>query len=645
VSTRRRDEWVGKVLAQRYTLLRELGRGGMSSVYAARDARLSREVAIKVLSRALGDMVCEERFLREVRIVSQMDHPAIPIIHDFGRDDDLHFFVMPLLRGTELRTMLNEERPSMRFVIDVAIEVARALEYAHTRGVVHRDVKPENVMLLGDMASPRVVLMDFGIAMRATDPRVTDAGAIAGTPSYISVEQLEGDEVDGRTDVYALGVVMYECIVGEPPFVAPSLASLFTQILNRQPERLQARSPNVSDALDELVMACLSKRRENRPSSAHEVVRALEGIRAGRMHRVASPTSRPPPSSRVPADGDARASEALGDLLLLHGEYAAAKDAFDLARASRRNSGAAPDARDEARHALKLATVALKLGRYEQALQRSDFAATLVEDTDTRLAAELDASASLALSFTGRVRQALARAERGFARIGAGAGAERVRARLHRSVGNAHATTLDFTAAAAAYEQGLACCDPDGDRWEHSVALFNLADANAQAGRIAEALALLERAVREKLALGDRWGLSYARLVRARIEIDRGDVERGMSSASAGLALARELGDPKLASTLHATVARVLLSRAEHEPAAESVDEALAAARACNAVPEILGGLLARSAVEMARARFVLATEAAMEAEELANEHGLDAQRALARAAGARAAAQIEPSV
>ncbi|HUP24354.1 MAG TPA: serine/threonine-protein kinase, partial [Thermoanaerobaculia bacterium] len=208
----------------RYLIEKELGRGGMAVVFLATDTRHDRRVAIKVLQRdVVGGGIAAERFLREVRIASGLSHPHILTVHESGEAGGLLYYVMPYVEGESLRDRLRREgQLGVEESVRIAGEVAEALAYAHERGVIHRDIKPENILLMGGHA----VVADFGIA-RALDEagadRLTSTGLSVGTPAYMSPEQAAGERtLDARTDVYALGAVLYEMLAGEPPFTGPS---------------------------------------------------------------------------------------------------------------------------------------------------------------------------------------------------------------------------------------------------------------------------------------------------------------------------------------------------------------------------------------------------------------------------------------
>src|SRR2546427_494837 len=221
-------------LADRYAVERELGRGGMATVFLAEDLKHRRPVAIKVLHPELAAAVGADRFLREIEIAARLQHPHILPLYDSGTAAGFLYYVMPYVEGESLRDRLEREKQlSLEDTLRIAGEVAGALAYAHSHGVVHRDIKPENVMLSGGT----VVVADFGIARAVTaagdEHQLTQTGTVIGTPAYMSPEQATGSaEIDGRSDQYSLACVVYEMLVGEPPFTVPT-AALFAEALAR----------------------------------------------------------------------------------------------------------------------------------------------------------------------------------------------------------------------------------------------------------------------------------------------------------------------------------------------------------------------------------------------------------------------------
>jgi eukaryotic-like serine/threonine-protein kinase len=210
-------------LRDRYVIERELGRGGMATVYLAQDCRHHRLVAIKVLHPELARAVGSERFLHEIEIIAQLQHPHILPLHDSGDGGGLLYFVMPYVAGESLRNRLARERQlPLDEALEIARQVASALAYAHSHGVVHRDIKPENILLTDDQA----IVADFGIAWavgQSGGERLTETGLTLGTPAYMSPEQAAGERyLDGRSDIYSLACTVYEMLAGEPPFTGPT---------------------------------------------------------------------------------------------------------------------------------------------------------------------------------------------------------------------------------------------------------------------------------------------------------------------------------------------------------------------------------------------------------------------------------------
>jgi serine/threonine-protein kinase len=265
-------------LAGRYRLERELGAGGMATVWLAEDLRHERRVAIKVLHPELSAVLGPERFLSEIRTTASLQHPHILPLFDSGAAEGLLYYVMPFVAGETLRSRLERERQlPVRDAVRIAREIADALDYAHRHGVIHRDVKPENILLHDD----HVVVADFGIALavqQAGGQRMTQTGLSLGTPQYMAPEQAMGERtVDARADVYALGAVLYEMLAGEPPFTGPTAQAIVARVMTESPRALAGQRSSVPPALDDVVRTALEKLPADRFVSAEQFARALEG--------------------------------------------------------------------------------------------------------------------------------------------------------------------------------------------------------------------------------------------------------------------------------------------------------------------------------------------------------------------------------
>ncbi|MCZ6871715.1 MAG: protein kinase [Gammaproteobacteria bacterium] len=263
-------------VADRYRIERELGAGGMATVYLAEDLKHHRKVAVKVLRPELAAAIGPERFLREIEIAAGLTHPHILPLHDSGEVDGFLFYVMPYVEGESLRDRLVHEK---QLAVDGAIEiteaVARALDYAHRQGVIHRDIKPENILLLDGVP----LVADFGIAVAvstAGGARLTETGLSLGTPAYMSPEQVAGErDLDGRSDIYALGCVTYEMLAGDPPFVASHAQAVMAKHVTDAPPPVATTRPSVSAAVAVAIAKALSKVPADRYATAGEFAAAL----------------------------------------------------------------------------------------------------------------------------------------------------------------------------------------------------------------------------------------------------------------------------------------------------------------------------------------------------------------------------------
>jgi serine/threonine-protein kinase len=268
-------------LADRYSIVREIGRGGMATVYLADDLKLPRQVAIKVLNPELSEALGADRFLLEIETASSLTHPHILPLHDSGEADGLLYYVMPYVKGESLRDRLKREKQlPVEDAVRIAREVADALAYAHGRGVVHRDVKPANILLEAGHA----VLADFGVAkaVAAMDrTQLTQTGTTLGTPTYMSPEQASGDQqLDGRSDQYALGCVLYEMLAGEPPFRGARVEAVVRQHLTVEPAPVTQARPTAPESVAAALHRALAKNPADRFRTTRELGAALaEGPR------------------------------------------------------------------------------------------------------------------------------------------------------------------------------------------------------------------------------------------------------------------------------------------------------------------------------------------------------------------------------
>jgi serine/threonine protein kinase/Tol biopolymer transport system component len=296
-----------------YEIQSPLGAGGMGEVYRARDTRLGRDVAIKVLPQHLSSNTqLNERFEREARTISSLNHPHICTLHDVGHQDGTGFLVLEFLEGDTLERRLHKGPLPAKQVLEYGVQISDALDRAHRQGIVHRDLKPGNIML----TKSGVKLMDFGLAklvqegspvaaaldeMTAEDKKLTEEGTIVGTFQYMAPEQLEGAEIDARTDIFALGEVLYEMATGKPAFKGKTKASLIAAILSSEPQSISALEPMVPVSLDEVVKLCLAKDPEQRWQTAHDVTLQLKRIAelGSQTGTVAAPARRRKSGERV----------------------------------------------------------------------------------------------------------------------------------------------------------------------------------------------------------------------------------------------------------------------------------------------------------------------------------------------------------
>jgi len=268
-------ERLASALADRYRIERELGQGGMATVYLAHDVKHDRHVALKVLRPELAAVIGADRFLAEIKTTANLQHPHILPLFDSGVVDGTVFYAMPFVEGESLRDRLvREKQLPIADAVRIASEVAGALDYAHRKGVIHRDIKPENILL----HDGRALVADFGIALAATsaDSRMTETGMSLGTPHYMSPEQAMGERsLDARTDVYALGCVLYEMLTGEPPFTGPTAQAIVAKVMTAEPELVSTYRKTVPAHVADAVTVALAKLPADRFASAAEFATAL----------------------------------------------------------------------------------------------------------------------------------------------------------------------------------------------------------------------------------------------------------------------------------------------------------------------------------------------------------------------------------
>ena len=288
---------IAKALDDRYVIERQLGAGGMAVVYLARDRKLDREVALKVLRPELGAVLGSERFLAEIKISARLDHPHILTLIDSGEANGLLYYVLPYVRGESLRDKLDREHQlGIEEALTITRQVASALDYAHRQHLVHRDIKPENILLQEGEA----MLADCGIALAVKEAggnRLTQTGLSLGTPQYMSPEQATGDRgIDARSDVYSLAAVLYEMLAGEPPVTGATAQSMIAKLMTETPTRLRVLRSTVPPEIDAAVSKALSKTPADRFTSAGDFARAL----AVKATTEAVPSAAPARRSRRP---------------------------------------------------------------------------------------------------------------------------------------------------------------------------------------------------------------------------------------------------------------------------------------------------------------------------------------------------------
>src|SRR6202166_4472266 len=294
------EELVGTLLAERYEILELLGQGGMGAVYKARDTELERLVALKLIRADLaGNPEILRRFKQELILAREVTHRNVIRIFDLGQAKGFKFITMEFVEGRDLRAFFRERgKISPEETVGIIAQVCRALESAHSAGVVHRDLKPQNIML---DAKDRVYVMDFGIAHSLETPGMTQTGALMGTPEYMSPEQAQGMKVDARSDLFALGIIFYELLTGVSPFKADTALATLLKRTQERPQSPADVDPTIPKAISDVVMRCLEIDRDHRFSTAREILEDL-GQEMPTSVRTIPPTLLPAAAAPKPAD-------------------------------------------------------------------------------------------------------------------------------------------------------------------------------------------------------------------------------------------------------------------------------------------------------------------------------------------------------
>lgn len=291
----------------RYEVLGELGQGAMGVVYKARDPLIDRIVAIKTINLGLAQDEKEEyesRFYQEAKAAGRLSHPNIVTIYDVGKNGDVAYIAMEFLEGRELRDIMNDDGLlSVDQVLDIVAQVAQGLAYAHEHDIVHRDIKPSNVMVVRD---GHVKITDFGIARMASSAVRTQTGMVLGSPKYMSPEQVMGKAIDQRSDIFSLGVMLYEMLTGQPPFNGDNVNAIMYQTLNAIPAPPNSLNPEVPEMIDFIVAKALAKKVEDRYQNAKDLAVDLRACR-----ETLPRSGQKMDLSRTPAGGEKKLSHAI----------------------------------------------------------------------------------------------------------------------------------------------------------------------------------------------------------------------------------------------------------------------------------------------------------------------------------------------
>ncbi len=295
------DPLIERTIGQ-YEIVSRLGRGGMATVYRARQRTMQRDVAIKIMSPDLAeDPEFVARFEREAQVIANLQHPRILPVHDFGHEGELFYLVMRLIEGESLYHRLLQEPLPLATAARYVSQIAEALDYAHQEGVIHRDLKPNNILI---DAWDNLYLMDFGLAkMLSGGPSLTHTGAVLGTPAYMAPEQWRGEAVDARTDIYALGVILYEMLVGHPPFESDTPYTLMYKHINDAPPAPHEQRQDLPAEVEAVVLTALAKEPAARYPSAGAMARALNAAAPGLAEPTPVPVPHPDVALEPPPEG------------------------------------------------------------------------------------------------------------------------------------------------------------------------------------------------------------------------------------------------------------------------------------------------------------------------------------------------------
>jgi serine/threonine-protein kinase len=279
------DALIGRVIEGKYRIDSKLGAGGMGAVYCATRLVIGDEIAIKILHAEQSDPKATERFRREAQAAARLKHPNAVVIHDFGvTDDGLQYLVMELVEGESLRQIIDRQGPlTPSASAEIVDQVCAALDEAHRHHIIHRDIKPDNIIVNVSATGLRVKVLDFGIAKLRDDAtgNLTQTGNILGTPHYMSPEQCLGEELDSLADIYSLGIVLFEMLAGVVPFNSPVSTAVVVQHVNQAPPSLRTLNASISPAVESVVMQALEKRREARPQTAAELAQSFSSSVSG----------------------------------------------------------------------------------------------------------------------------------------------------------------------------------------------------------------------------------------------------------------------------------------------------------------------------------------------------------------------------